>query len=98
MTIHFSLLALLATCVTRERHVLAPILRLWPIRRIGAVSYGIYLYHLLARHVVKAGIRFARIDSQVLFFLATAACAWVVAEVSYRFYESRFLALKSRWG
>jgi peptidoglycan/LPS O-acetylase OafA/YrhL len=95
--IHCSLLAFLATCVMRERHVLAPILRLWPIRRIGAVSYGIYLYHLMARHAVKAGMKFARIDSQVLFFLATAACAWAVAEVSYRFYESRFLALKSRW-
>ncbi len=97
MMIHLSLVAFLAACVTRERHVLAPVLRLWPIRRIGAVSYGIYLYHLLARHVVKAGMKFAGIDSQVLFFLATAAGAWMVAELSYRFYESRFLALKSGW-
>ncbi len=97
MAIHLSLVAFLAACVTRERHVLAPVLRLWPIRRIGAVSYGIYLLHLLVRHVVKAGIKFAGIDSQPLFFLATAVCAWMVAELSYRFYESRFLALKSRW-
>ncbi len=97
MAIHLSLVALLAACVSRERHVLAPLLRLWPIRRIGAVSYGIYLYHLLARHLVKAGMKFAGIDSQALFFLTTAVCAWIVAELSYHLYESRFLALKSRW-
>ncbi len=97
ITIHLSLLVFLAACVTHERHVLTPVLRLWPIRRIGAVSYGIYLYHMLARHVARAGMIFAGFDSQFLFFLGNAACAWMLAELSYRFYESRFLALKSRW-
>lgn len=97
IAIHLSLAVFLAACVTRERHVLTPILRLWPIRRIGAVSYGIYLYHLLARHVVREGLLFARIESQLVFFLANAACAWIIAELSYRLYESRFLTLKSRW-
>lgn len=97
MLIQLSLLAFLAACVTQERHVLAPFLKLWPIRRLGIVSYGIYLFHLIARHAVKAGMKFAGIDSQVLFFLGTAACAWGIAELSFHLYESRFLALKSRW-
>lgn len=96
--IHLCLVILVAACVIRERHVLAPVLRWWPIGRIGAVSYGIYLYHLLARHAVKSGMAFLGIRSQALFFLLTAIAAWAIAELSYRLYESRFLALKSRWG
>ena len=92
--IHVCLVGLVAACVLRERHVL----RWWPIGRIGAVSYGIYLYHLLARHAVRAGMAFVGIQSQAFFFLITAALAWLLAELSYRWYESRFLALKSRWG
>lgn len=95
--IQWSLLLLVASCVVRERHVLSGALSLWPMRRIGAVSYGIYLYHLLVRHAVVAAMGLAGLASHLLLFVATVLGTWAVAEASYRWIESRFLALKSRW-
>jgi peptidoglycan/LPS O-acetylase OafA/YrhL len=95
--IHFGMTALLASCVVRERHALTPALRWWWMRRIGAVSYGIYLYHLLVRHAVDKALMRAHIDSQGLLFAGTALGTWAAAELSYWAFESRFLALKERW-
>jgi len=97
LAIHLSLLVLVASCVVRERHPLAPILSLWPMQRIGAVSYGIYLYHLLVRHPVTKVMQLAGTSSGLVLFLATAVGTWLVAEISYRVFESRILALKARW-
>jgi peptidoglycan/LPS O-acetylase OafA/YrhL len=97
ISIHFAMTALVASCVVRERHALSPALRWWWMRRIGAVSYGIYLYHLLVRHAVDKGLAHAHIDAPMLLFAGTALGAWAVAELSYWAYESRFLALKERW-
>ena len=96
MAIHWSMVSLVACCVVQERHALAPVLRWWPVRRIGAVSYGMYLFHLLVRHWADLGLRHLGFSSDLTLFLATALGAWGVAEVSYRLYESRFLALKER--
>jgi len=95
--IHWSLLLLVASCVLRDRHLATPVLESWPMRRIGAVSYGIYLYHLLVRHGVDAASRATGLRSDLLLFAATAVASWGVAELSYRLFESRFLALKARW-
>jgi peptidoglycan/LPS O-acetylase OafA/YrhL len=97
MAIHFSMVLLVASCVVRERHVLRPVLSFWPIRRIGIVSYGIYLFHKLVRHIVDKGLGHWGVSSSVVFFLALALASWAVAELSYRYFESRFLALKSRF-
>jgi peptidoglycan/LPS O-acetylase OafA/YrhL len=97
IAIQWSLALLVASCVVREQHVLASALSLWPARRIGIVSYGIYLYHMLVRHGVDKAMRSAGLQSRWLFFVATALGTWLVAEASYRWFESRFLALKARW-
>jgi peptidoglycan/LPS O-acetylase OafA/YrhL len=94
---HWAMLALVASCVAREDNLLAPLLSLWPIRRIGAVSYGIYLYHLLVMHFVLMGLGAAGIMSGFSTFVGTTLGAWAVAEMSYRFFEIRFLALKARF-
>jgi len=97
MAIHGSLLALLAACVVREDHALAPVLRSWPMVRIGAVSYSIYLCHLLVRHGVDKGVRLGGWSSQLILFLGTMLGSWIAAEISYWAFESRFLTLKRRW-
>jgi peptidoglycan/LPS O-acetylase OafA/YrhL len=88
--------ALVAACVVREDHGLRRPLRLWPIRRIGAVSYGIYLCHLVVQHFVTPGLARVHVTSQGLTFACVLAGSWGVAEVSYRYFESRFLALRAR--
>jgi peptidoglycan/LPS O-acetylase OafA/YrhL len=85
---------LLASCVIRDDHWLRGILEASPIARIGAISYGIYLYHMIARHAAVAllasiGLRFP-LDRSLLVLLIS----WVIAELSYRYYETPFLKLK----
>jgi peptidoglycan/LPS O-acetylase OafA/YrhL len=97
MAIHWSFLVLLAACVVREHHVLEPVLRSWPMVRIGVVSYSIYLCHLLVRHGVDKGIQLGGWSSPLILFLGTMLVSWIAAEISYWAFESRFLALKRRW-
>jgi peptidoglycan/LPS O-acetylase OafA/YrhL len=97
LAIQWSLLLLTATCVVRERHALSGFLSLWPMRRIGIVSYGIYLYHMIVRHGVDKGLKYLGVSSRIWLFLATVLATWIVAETSYRLYESRLLALKARF-
>jgi peptidoglycan/LPS O-acetylase OafA/YrhL len=97
IAIHFSMVLLVASCVVRERHVLRPIFVFWPIRRIGIVSYGIYLFHKLVRHGVDKALGHWGVSSSLLFFLILTLASWAIAELSYRYFESRFLALKSRF-
>ncbi len=85
--------ALVASCVVREDHALAPLLRWGPVARAGVVSYGLYLLHLFAREaVVRAGV-----ESPGLLFVATLALSLALAELSHRVLESPFLRLKRRF-
>ena len=94
--IHWLMVALVASCVIQERHRLRTILSLWLLRRIGIVSYGIYLYHLLVEHLVLKAAGRVGITSHVPVFTAVIIATWLAAELSYWAFESRFLALKSR--
>jgi peptidoglycan/LPS O-acetylase OafA/YrhL len=98
IAVHWAMLALVASCVVRETNMLAPVLSLWPMRRIGVVSYGIYLYHLLVMHFVLRALSVVGLTLGFSNFVGTALATWAVAELSYRFLESPFLALKSRYG
>lgn len=88
----------LASLVIREDHAMAGVLSWPPIVRLGVVSYGIYLLH-------NYGIAIAdRLLGQVpalgfegMRFIAGLFCSVVLAEISFRFYESWFLRLKQRF-
>ena len=58
LLLHLGMFALLASLVVNEQHALAPLFRSAVLRRIGAVSYGMYLFHMLlenfARRIVAA--------------------------------------------
>jgi peptidoglycan/LPS O-acetylase OafA/YrhL len=95
---HWSMLALVASCVVREDNVLAPFLSLKPVKRLGVVSYGVYLYHLVVMHFVLKGLSVTGASQGVMAFVVTLLGTWALAELSYRFFESRFLALKARFG
>jgi peptidoglycan/LPS O-acetylase OafA/YrhL len=96
IAIHWSLLVLVASCVVRERHALSRLLSVWAVKRIGVVSYGIYLFHLLGLYAAFRALRSFTGCSVWTFFLVALLLSWGIAEVSYRLYESRFLALKDR--
>jgi peptidoglycan/LPS O-acetylase OafA/YrhL len=98
MAIQWALLLLVATCVVRENHWLKAPLAFWPLRRIGMVSYGIYLLHLFVQHAVTKVTRSIGLTSDLLAFVLLALASWGVAEASYRYYEGRFLRMKDRLG
>ena len=97
LAMHCSLVFLLAACVIRENHALGPVLSWWPIRRIGMVSYGIYLYHLIVYWPAAKLLALLGVHSKYALFFLVAALSWLTAELSYQFLERRFLMLKTRY-
>jgi peptidoglycan/LPS O-acetylase OafA/YrhL len=84
---------LVGCCVVDEDHALAPILRSSPLAKMGQVSYGVYLMHMLVVNVVEK----SHVESRVVVWLASLVATYAVAWVSFTFYESRFLKLKERF-
>jgi peptidoglycan/LPS O-acetylase OafA/YrhL len=95
--IHLAMALLVGACVVAEDHALSPALRWWPLRRIGAVSYGLYLFHMLAWFGVNKAMQRLGLDSPGLFFAAYGLATWLIAEASFRGFESRVLKLKGRF-
>jgi peptidoglycan/LPS O-acetylase OafA/YrhL len=92
--------------------VLFRTLSLHPLRWLGRISYGAYVFHdiphvLYARithHFARASVPqaglfgrlvWANIDLETSFLALLATC--LIAWLSFRFYEARFLELKERW-
>lgn len=95
---HLAFACLVASCVMRADHVLAPCLRWRPIAYVGSISYGIYMLHMLAKNAVVELASFAGValGPGALFMLALAT-AIVAAAISFRYFESYFLTLKHRY-
>jgi peptidoglycan/LPS O-acetylase OafA/YrhL len=97
LLVHLLMTALVGGAVVREDHFLMPVLRLRPLVRIGALSYGIYLFHMLCRHAAVSLLSRVGEPHLIVRTIATLAITYVVAELSFRFYESRFLRWKDRF-
>jgi peptidoglycan/LPS O-acetylase OafA/YrhL len=89
--------ALVGACVVREDNGLAWFLRLRPVAFIGTVSYGMYLLNSLCLHGVRAILNPIGVAYPPVIFVITLGVTVAAAFLSYRFYESRFLALKERF-
>jgi peptidoglycan/LPS O-acetylase OafA/YrhL len=91
---------LVGAAVIREDHWLRPLLTQPVVVKIGQVSYGMYLMHMLAYNVVKKALLVLGgegIGHWALVFVLTAAAAYGAAFLSYRYYESIFLSMKHRY-
>jgi peptidoglycan/LPS O-acetylase OafA/YrhL len=89
--------ALVGACVIREDNGLASILRLRPIAYMGVLSYGMYLFNSLSIHAVQLALSRIGLLYPPLVFPLALALATATAWVSYRYFESRFLKLKTRF-
>ena len=66
----------------------------WMVR-IGKVSYGMYLFHwAILVYVCNRLFVTENFALKILFFIPYTLIVYVIAELSFRFYESRFLKLK----
>jgi peptidoglycan/LPS O-acetylase OafA/YrhL len=89
---------LLTSCVIREDSELNRLLGFRIIRRIGVISYGMYLYHMFTIHAAKVALDRAHVKFPAALFVLGLLLTIVSAELSYRFYEMPFLRLKDRLG
>ena len=97
-TVGFTLIALVAAGVLLraidDDCTLARVLRWHPLSGLGAISYGVYFIHLIPASPLH---RLADLHPDlsniipVLWFFMTVAIAWL----SFRFYETPFLRLKT---
>ena len=84
----------IGACVVSESNGLRRILAQRPLVRIGVVSYGMYLYHNFVIPTVDARLPG---DSDLVVFAVSAVATWLVAELSFRGFEVRFLEWKKRF-
>ncbi|MEM9809961.1 MAG: acyltransferase [Pseudomonadota bacterium] len=95
LVMHLIMAAFLVSVVIQEKNPLSSMLQNPLIVRIGAVSYGIYLYHMVARHVVNKGLNTVGIESEWAALVLYAVLSYVMAEISFRIWESFFLRFKN---
>ena len=70
-----------------------------PLAHLGRVSYGFYVFHLLfydCDRIVIDAIK-PRVPAWPVH-VAIFAWVWLLSWASFRWYETPFLRLKSRWG
>ncbi len=94
---YVSLVTLVIACTIREDNGLARILQFKPCVRMGVVSYGIYLMHMLCYNVVEKAGPAVGLTNPWLAWVAGMLLVYVVAEVSFHTYERFFQNLKSRF-
>ncbi|HYH95277.1 acyltransferase [Hyalangium sp.] len=85
--------ALVVSSCIRTRHLLMPVLTLPPLRYVGMISYGVYLLHMLTFNLVRRAVPE---QGFAVYFLLTFGLSVVLAGLSYRYFETRFLRLKER--
>lgn len=91
LVIHVCMAYVLASVVVAEKNILRPVLTLAPIKRIGQISYGVYLYHLIALDVVsRVGPDWVS-ERPAAVFVIYYLVAVLIAEISFRYYEMPFL-------
>lgn len=103
LSLAFLFTLLVLSCVMNERHALARALQFPLARRFGEVSYGVYMMHMIAVHVV--GMLFRKLNLEVRLgvdpapfkFVTVLTTVFLMAEASFRTYERFFLRLKSRF-
>ncbi|GGY39351.1 acyltransferase family protein [Parvularcula lutaonensis] len=96
LAIHLTMTAMLISLLVREENLLKPFLNFAPVVRVGEISYGMYLYHLIGLHIATVGMKLAGFESKWLGLIGMFAITWVISEVSYRTLEAAFRSLRAK--
>jgi len=97
LSIQICMALLLTSCVIRQDHYLNPVLTFQPVKRIGSISYGIYLLHIISIVIVTKALTRINISNELATFTFGALLSILLAEISFRFYEQPFLRLKKKF-
>ena len=80
-----------------EGGLAARFLGLQPLRYLGKISFGIYVYHVAISHSLRAWLRGAGLGEPWLVFAVTLVATCIAAAVSYEIFEKPFLRWKERF-
>jgi peptidoglycan/LPS O-acetylase OafA/YrhL len=97
--------AALILCCLQPSALLTRALSVRPLRWLGRISYGAYVFHdifhdVLARGIATLALRhtFFMQHGDKLLFVSALALTLLLASLSYRYFETPFLRLKQRVG
>lgn len=90
LLIHSTMMLLLTALVVRGATVLTPFLESRVIARVGEISYGVYLYHLLALDVWMRTAGKMGFDAGWIKLFGYSVLSIVIAEISFRTLEAFF--------
>lgn len=96
LAVHAAMTLFLAAVVVRPDNFLAPLLRFAPIDRVGQISYGVYLYHLITLDIANRIFAAAGGQGLLALGLVWIAITLVVAETSFRTLERWFQQFRGR--
>lgn len=94
LLVHSLMVAVLAALVLREDGAGLGLLRARPVARIGVVSYGIYLYHLVALDITGRAFGVLGIASDWALLAGYSLVSVLMAEISFRTLEAAFRRLR----
>ena len=97
LLLQLSFTALIASTVLSPNGYLNNALNIKPIAHIGAISYGIYLFHIHAIVVAEKVLEKLGVFNEIATFLSSYTLVIGLAYLSYRFFESYFLRYKERF-
>ncbi len=80
---------------TSKKNLLTMLLSSEIFVRIGKVSYGMYLYHLILIPFYQRSIGIY-VSSELISFILYLLITYLVSLISYRFFEEKFIKLKDR--
>ncbi|AQS38741.1 putative acyltransferase [Shewanella psychrophila] len=88
---------LIASCVTSPRPIISPLFEHYVAKKIGQISYGMYLLHMLAYNLVAKIVTHLNIDYWPITFSATIALTTLLGLSSFYLFERHFLKLKKNF-
>jgi len=68
-----------------------------PVAFVGAVSYGMYLYHMWCIHIIRVVLDKAGLPHLWIEFLLALVLTAIVSRASFYLYEKRFLDWRKRF-
>ena len=96
LVIYLTMAACLTSIVIREDHLMRSVFTFRPIVRVGEISYGIYLYHLIGLHITMVLLTALGMQNGWATFALYSFLAIAISELSFRYYETPFLNLRHR--
>lgn len=90
LAIHLTMTAMLLTLVLTTDGVVSKALQLAPLRRMGVVSYGIYLYHLIGLDLTIRVLGRVGLDNAWITLVTYTLLSFAMAEISFRTLEAYF--------